>query len=80
MWVRDMPPDPSMPTTSASLRAMYFTPMPPSPATRMCWRMPSLMKASGSPFSIEVRKIRPQNVPGWVQYFSWVRTPLYSVS
>jgi hypothetical protein len=37
------------------------------------------MKASGSPFSIDVSRIRPQNSPGRVQYFSWVRTPLYSL-
>jgi hypothetical protein len=39
-------------------------PMPAPPPTRICCNTPSLMKASGSPFSIEVRKINPQNVPG----------------
>src|SRR5262249_13167913 len=71
---------PSMPTTSASSFAMYLTPMPPSPPTRICWRWPSLRKASGSPFSIEVSRIRPQNRPGRMQYFSCVTAPLYSVS
>ena len=80
MWVRAIPPEPSIPTTSASSFAMYLTPMPPSAPTRMCCKWPSLMKASGSPFSIEVSRIRPQNSPGRVQYFSCVTTPLYSLS
>lgn len=40
--------------------ARYLTPMPPSAPTRMCCRYPSLMKASGSPVSIEVSRINPQ--------------------
>ena len=74
MCARAMPPEPSMPITSASGRDMYFTPSPPSAPTRMCCRTPSLMSASGSPVSIEVRKISPQNRPGFVQYFSSVTT------
>src|SRR5438105_11519064 len=30
-------------------RARYFTPKPAPPATRMCWRKPSLIKAIGMP-------------------------------
>ena len=71
-----MPPEPSMPTVAASAFAIYFTPMPPSPPTRICCSTPSLMKASGSPVSMEVSRISPQNRPGREQYFSWVVTPL----
>jgi hypothetical protein len=39
---------------------MYFTPMAPSPPTRMCCSTPSLMIASGSPVSIDVRNTSPQ--------------------
>ena len=33
---------------------------------------PSLMIASGSPFLVEKTMTKPQNVPGWTQYFSTV--------
>jgi hypothetical protein len=44
--------------------------------TRMCWSTPSLMKASGSPVSTDVKKISPQKRPGRMQYFSCVIAPL----
>ena len=69
-----------MPTTRASFLAMYLTPIAPSAPTRMCWSTPSFMSASGSPVSIEVRKIRPQKRPGREEYFSSVTTSPSRVS
>ena len=65
-----MPPEPMMPTTSASSLARYLTPRPAPAPTRMCWMMPSLMIARGSPLLVLKSMTRPQNVPGSMQYFS----------
>ncbi len=56
--------------TRASVRARCFAPIAESAPTRMCWMTPSLRMASGAPFSVLNRKMRPQNFPGSTQYFS----------
>ena len=55
-----MPPEPNMPTTEASSRAMYLAPNPAQPPTRMCWSTPSLTMARGSPLAMLNTMMRPQ--------------------
>src|SRR5918994_7362439 len=67
-----MPPEPMMPITLESSHERYFTPKPAQPPTPICWMMPSLMIANGSPLRVENTITMPQNVPGSMQYFSTV--------
>ena len=65
-----------MPMVLESSRERCLAPIPAPPPTRMCCNSPSLIIASGSPFSEENTMINPQKVPGCMQYFSSVRIVL----